>query len=91
MDELPRDRDQWRVFTLQALYLWILTQDRYVVETHGVRKETYMKWDADSNTIESGTQCVHNQTHLKPNTDSNTKVRDEICPLSNTHKTERGF
>jgi hypothetical protein len=26
MDELPRDRDQWWVFILQALDLWILTQ-----------------------------------------------------------------
>jgi hypothetical protein len=41
MDELPRDRDQWRVFTLQALDLWIPTQDSYVVQTHGARKETH--------------------------------------------------
>jgi hypothetical protein len=80
MDELLRDRDQWRVFTLQALDLWILTQDSYEVQTHGARKETYMKWNKDSNTIESGMQRVHNETQLKPNTDSNTKVRDKICP-----------
>jgi hypothetical protein len=80
MDELSSDRDQWRVFTLQALDLWILTQDSYVVQTHDAHKETYVKWNADSNTTESGTHCVHNQTHLKTNTDSNTKVTDEICP-----------
>ena len=80
MDELPRERDQWGVFILQAVDLWILTQDSYVVQTYGARKEMYKKWNANSNTIESGTHCVHNQTQLKPNTDSNTKVTDEICP-----------
>jgi len=39
MDELLRDRDQWQVFTLQALDLWILTQDSYAVQMHGTRKK----------------------------------------------------
>jgi hypothetical protein len=57
MDELPRDRNQWRFFKLQALDLWIVTQDSYVVQTHCAHKETYMKWNADSNTIVSDAVC----------------------------------